>query len=136
MAEYASAIIGLVLFGASVGKKLNVLIQTLKDAPDELRDLSEEVQQFQGTLDKLQQVKEQGLLDDVGCESLCTYASESLNDVQNFVTGIIQSDLREGLEKGMKRIKWFAHERRAKRLRERLQWQRSSISNLIASRTL
>ena len=136
MAEYASAIVGLVVFGASVGHKLNAFIQTLKDAPNELRDLSEEIQQFRITLDKFQHVKRNGLLEEIDFESLCKYAVEALDDIQRFVEGIVQSHSSEGLEKGIKRFKWLASEKRAKILRERLQWQRSSITNIIASRTL
>ena len=40
MAEYVSAIIGIIAFGAHVGNSLHGFVDTLKDAPQEFLDLS------------------------------------------------------------------------------------------------
>lgn len=136
MAECASAIIGLVVVGITVGNKLNGLIESLKDAPAELRDLSAEVTQFSTTLNKLQEINGKRLLDDVDLDSLCAHCSECLSEVEGFVQGLSESDLRGGLESKVRRVKCLAKGKRAKRLREIIQWQRSSVTNLIVSGTL
>ena len=67
--------------GVSVGKNLIDFTQSLKDAPDELRDLAKEFRLLSGKLIELQQVKEGGLLEDVNVKSLCEHGAASLREV-------------------------------------------------------
>ena len=135
MAEIASAIVGLIAVGASIGK-INDFTHSLRDAPDELRDLAEEVEQFSLTLSKLQRVNENGLLGDEDVKRICEHGRASLNEVGKLIEGLSQSDSRDGLERKIRRVQRATNEKRAKSLRDKIGWQRSSITNLIASRTL
>lgn len=47
MAEFVSAIVGLIAVGAKVSDSIYTLIDTLKDAPNEFLALSNEVTDFQ-----------------------------------------------------------------------------------------
>ncbi|KAF2678086.1 hypothetical protein K458DRAFT_317874 [Lentithecium fluviatile CBS 122367] len=53
MAEFVSAIIEFVAVGAKTGNGLHSPIDTFKDAPNEIRALSDEVDHFQAMLSKL-----------------------------------------------------------------------------------
>jgi hypothetical protein len=53
MAEFASAVVGLAAAGASVSSSLYALIDTLRDAPNELLALSDEVTDFRAIMARL-----------------------------------------------------------------------------------
>ncbi|KAJ9641370.1 hypothetical protein H2199_005340 [Coniosporium tulheliwenetii] len=62
MAEFVSAIVGLLVAGAKVGDSLYALIDTLKDAPNEFLALSNEVTDFRVTLSRVIEARESGEL--------------------------------------------------------------------------
>lgn len=118
MAEFISAIVGLLAAGAKVSGSIYTLIDTLKDAPNEFLALSNEVTDFQLILSRVIEVRESGELSvederpDGGFDILIERGKKTLQDVVN-------------------RIKWLRRAKKAKKLKNSLQAQKSSLCSWI-----
>lgn len=60
MAEFASAIVGLIAVGAKTSNSLHTLINTFRDAPNKILALSDEVTDFRIILSSLLEVNDLG----------------------------------------------------------------------------
>ena len=116
MAEFVSAVVGLVVVGVQVGDQIRGFIETLKEAPDELLDLSQEIVQLNAALTKLKQDEKGGLLEDDCLNYLNEDGQKILLEVEVFV-----QELRRPNSEGFRRMKWAVKKEKAKKLRERIQ---------------
>lgn len=135
MAEFISAIVGLLAAGAKVSGSIYTLIDTLKDAPNEFLALSNEVTDFQLILSRVIEVRESGELSvederpDGGFDILIERGKKILQDVENLVQEVIKQHKSEGSQ--VNRIKWLRRAKKAKKLKNSLQAQKSSLCSWI-----
>ena len=135
MAEFASAIVGLIVFGVQVGTKIQSCLQTWKDAPSDLHELFEDVAQFSATLTKLQDADESGCFDQPEFKAACDRGYAVLREVNGLVSQLCTPGQGDAQSK-VKKPKWLVYQKRVKKLRERLQQQRTWIMTTILSRSL
>lgn len=136
MAEFASAIIALAGAGAKVGGRLYVTIRTLKDAPTEFLDLSDEISDFSLMLLRLKEAagpEEVAGLDQHQIQDLImlrTKGERIMNEVEILVNKV-RKETNEGTAAAVRRIQWLRYASQAKALRERLRAQKVTLSNFI-----
>ncbi|KAI1323737.1 ankyrin [Xylariaceae sp. FL0255] len=127
MAEYASAIIGLVAFGASVGNSLYGLIDTLKDAPNELLALSDEAQ------NSAEFVNNESLKDLQGAESR---GRKILEDIDTLVQHVLKDNNSPSIVTKSDRLRWLRYSRKAVKLQTGLRAQKATITSFLATSIL
>jgi len=134
MAEFASAVVGLVAAGAEAGSALYSLISTLKDAPTEFLALYDEVTDFRAILARLVEAAESGDIDAGGTAALRPRADDIVTEIENLLAKVqkVGSGGRDGAGGRVDRIRWLRRARKAKKLEERLGALKGSICNLIA----
>lgn len=134
MAEFVSAIVGLIAVGAKVSDSIYTLIDTLKDAPNEFLALSNEVTDFQLVLSKVIEVRESGEVSaedgrtDGGFDIVIKRGKKVLQDVENLVQEVIKQQHGKSEGSQVNRIKWL---RRVKKAQKLMQPQKSSLCSLI-----
>lgn len=137
MAEFISAIVGLLAAGAKVSGSIYTLIDTLKDAPNELLALSNELTDFQLILSRVIEVRESGELSvedeipDGGFDILIERSKKILQDVENLVQEVIKQQCGKSKGSQVNRIKWLRRAKKAKKLKNSLQAQKSSLCSWI-----
>jgi Fungal N-terminal domain of STAND proteins len=131
MAEFVSAIIGLVAVGAQVGNTFYGLIDTFKDAPEEFLDLSNEVQEFRKVVSRLEEARNSKEFADDGLDVLLQQCTKTLQQVDRLGQKLLKKKDKGNGETQVERIKWLASTNRAKKLREVLRWQKASLCNII-----
>lgn len=137
MAEFISAIVGLLAAGAKVSNSIYTLIDTLKDAPNEFLALSNEVTDFQLILSRVIEVRESGELSsederpDGGFDILIERGRKILQDVENLVQEVIKQQCGKSEGSHVNRIKWLRRAKKAKKLQNSLQAQKSSLCSWI-----
>lgn len=142
MAEFVSAIVGLIAVGAKVSDSIYTLIDTLKDAPNEFLALSNEVTDFQLVLSKVIEVRESGEVSvkddrtDGGFGIVIKRGKKVLQDVENLVQEVIKQQRGKSEGSQVNRIKWLRRVKKAQKLRNDLQAQKSSLCSLIIAEIL
>ena len=136
MAEFVSAIIGLVAFGVQVGDSLHGLIDTLKEAPKEFRDLLNEITDFRLVLSKLETVRDRGELSENGFQAILQRGEDTLREVDRLVKKLTKQSGHDGQDSQVNRIKWLRRIKQARKLQDTLRWQKSSICNMMVFGTL
>lgn len=137
MAEFVSAIVGLIAVGAKVSDSIYTLIDTLKDAPNEFLALSNEVTDFQLVLSKVIEVRESGEVSaedgrtDGGFDIVIKRGKRVLQDVENLVQEVIKQQHGKSEGSQVNRIKWLRRVKKAHKLKNDLQAQKSSLCSLI-----
>jgi exonuclease VII small subunit len=137
MAEFVSAVLGLVVVGAEVGDSLYALIDTFKNAPREFLELSNEVTDFRAALSRLIEARESGELGleestrDSGLDGVVGRGKEIIQEVEELVKKVIKQQHGETEGTQVNRIRWLRRVKKAKNLQERLRAQKSSLCNFI-----
>lgn len=141
MAEFVSAIFGLVAAGAKVGSSLYALIDTLKDAPNEFLALSDEVTDFRQVLTKVIEMRNSGELCLNGGypDDSIAIALERGRKLLEKVDKLVQKVIKEhGKTQNTKvnRIEWLKRVKKANKLQIALRVQKSFLCNIITIDTL
>lgn len=142
MVEFVSAIVGLIAVGAKVSDSIYTLIDTLKDAPNEFLALSNELTDFQLVLSKVIEVRESGEVSveddrtDGGFGIVIKRGKKVLQDVENLVQEVIKQQRGKSEGSQVNRIKWLRRVKKAQKLRNDLQAQKSSLCSLIIGEIL
>lgn len=140
MLEFVSAVVGLTIAGAKAGESLYALVDTLKGAPMEFLALSDELTDFRSMLSKVIEAKDCGGIAfeengrKSGLDRAMVRGEEIIRQIETFVQKVSK---RQGGHPGnqdaqVNRIKWLRQVRRAKKLKEILRVQKSSICNFLA----
>lgn len=138
MAEFVSAIVGLIVAGAKVGDSLYALIDTLKDAPDEFRALSDELTDFRAILSRAVEANDSG---EFALEEgrpatdfdLARVKGEAVvQDIEKLVQRVSKEQSAESKETQVQRIRWLRRVKKARKLQASLRFQKSHICNFIA----
>ena len=138
MAEFASAIVGLVAAGAKIGDSLYALIDTLKDAPNEFLALSNEVTDFRVALSRLIEARISGELAleenerDSGLDGVVGRGKEIIQKVEELVQKVTKQQDGETGGTQVNRIRWLRRVKKAKKMQESLRVQKSSLCGFIA----
>lgn len=137
MAEFASAIVGLLVAGAKVGDTLHTLIDTFKDAPNEFLALSNEITDFQLVLSKVAEARELGELSvedsrpNSGFDIVLKRGKEILQEVERLAQEVVKQQQGKGEGTQVNRIKWLRRVKKARKLQNGLQAQKSSLCSLM-----
>ncbi len=139
IAEFASAVVGLVAAGAKAGNSLYSFIDTLKDAPNEFLALSDEVTDFRAILARLVEAQDSGEFDTKDRGHLDVVRSKG-DDILKKIDSLVAKVKKDGLKGGsgengnanqVDRIRWLRKVRKAKKLQESLRTLKGSICNFI-----
>ncbi len=139
MAEFASAIIGIVAVAASTGDALQEVISTVKDAPTEFQDLVTEVDAFQGILERVASARQSGRIQDGDFDSILFHAREKLQQVSVLVEKLRKERGAAGPDsegQRVSKVKWLMRTKEVCKLRDSLQRHKASISNMMALTTM
>lgn len=136
MAEFISAIVGLVAIGVQVGNGLQSLIETVKDAPHEFLDLSKEVTDFRIAITRAEEARKHAKVTEAGLENILRNGAETLQQIDGLVRKLVKQNRKCEHDQQINRIKWLASSKKAGKLQQQLRWQRSSICNMLAIENL
>jgi hypothetical protein len=143
MAEFVSAVIGLIAVGAKTSNSLHTLIDTFKDAPNEILALSDEVNDFRAMLSSVLEVNDLGgrTSEEHDTAHICLDGTVKKGQhIIQKVEALIVKVRKEGLEKDgethVNRFQWMRMVKKAKKLQELLRAQKSTMCNFIALRML
>jgi hypothetical protein len=110
MAEYVSAVLGLISFGLGVSNNIYKLIDALQDAPNELLALSNEVTDFQLILDKVKDTLRESERHDDRIANLLDRCKTTMEDVDALI-----KKAQSGT-KTKQRVKWLQSTVQARKL--------------------
>lgn len=141
MAEFVSAIVALVAAGAKAGDSLYTLIDTIKDAPSEFLDLSNEVSDFRLIISKIIEAQEfEDLTTNKGSKDELSTILERGKGILEEVAGLVQevSKQQENSRElaQVNRFRWLRRVKKAKKLQCRLQRQKLSLCSLAMVKML
>ena len=141
MAELVSAFIGLAAIGFSVSQSLCGIINELKDAPRELRSLSDELFSFHDMLSLLLETdffREQRIESPlkahspaVGRGKVVADAREILYEIWDFIQEMQKQNGKDRGELKVNKMKWVLQHKRTQRMRERLANQKQGICQFL-----
>ncbi|KAI3328112.1 ankyrin [Xylariaceae sp. AK1471] len=136
MAEFVSAIIGLVAFGATVGNSLYSLIDTLKGAPNEILALSDEVTDFRSILSQLLEARSSEEFAHQSC-LIDLYPAERkgrkiLEEVEILIQHVLKETSLVGRVTKVDRVMWLRYAKKATKLQNALRVQKATISSFLA----
>lgn len=135
MAEFVSAIVGLIAVGAQIGDSLYTLIDTIKDAPNEFLALSDEVTDFRQVLAKVIEVRKSGGLylnenkADDGIDVALKRSERILQDVDALVRKVTSEQQDEANSSKVNRISWLRKTKKASKIQTALRAQKSFLCN-------
>ncbi|KAI0809951.1 ankyrin [Xylaria sp. FL0064] len=136
MAEFVSAIVGLVAFGATVGNSLYTLIDTLKDAPNELLALSDEVTDFWSILSQLLEAQSSGEFANHDCLRDLQVAERKgrniLEEVETLIDNVLKERSLAARVTKVDRARWLQYAKKAAKLQRSLRTQKATISTFLA----
>lgn len=112
MAEFVSAIIGLVAIGIQVGNGLQSLIETAKDAPHEFLDLSKEISDFRAIITRLEEARNRGKISEAGLVNILRNGAETLQQVDGLVRKLVKQNRKCEHDQQINRIKWLANSKK------------------------
>ncbi|WEW57922.1 hypothetical protein PRK78_003389 [Emydomyces testavorans] len=143
MAEFASAIFGLIAVGAKTSNSLYTLIDTFRDAPNEILALSDEVTDFRKMLSSLLEVNDLGewTPEEHDTAKICLKGAVKngqhvIENIQALINRVRKERLEKDGETQVNRFQWMRIVKKAKKLQELLRVQKSAMCNFIALRTL
>lgn len=132
MAEFVSAIVGLVAVGANVGQKLYQAAKSFKHAQDEFLALSNEITDFRLILNAVEMVLRDSVIPEatipeVNLASLLQQCHETFDQVSALVIEIQHIGT---MEAKVKRRKWLVKAREACALREKIKGHKLLLSRI------
>lgn len=139
MAEFASAIIGVVAFAAQTCDALQTIVATVKDAPSEYDDLIHQVSDFRNVLRKVLEEQKANRLRDGDLGTIISHAEHRLKEVASLVAKL-QKDRgsagpgNEGQR--VSRLKWVLRSKNVIRIQASLERHKLSINNMLALATM
>lgn len=140
MAEYVSAIVGLVAFGLTVSNRLHNVIDTLRNAPKELRMLTADVDSFQEVLTSLDRLHETGMVPaGPGIKAALKDAREILKSINTITRDLSHKPDKDSGPNEVShgsRAKLLLRTRKIQQLRRQLGDQKVIIANYVAIETL
>lgn len=137
MAEFVSAIVGLIIAGVKVGDSLYTLIDTFKDAPNEFLSLSNEVTNFRLVLSRIVDAHQSGELAvwdnkaDPDVELTIKRSGRLLQEVEDLVQDVVKQQHGKDDRTQVNKIRWVRRVKRAQKLQLYLQAQKSSLYGFI-----
>ncbi|KAI9791850.1 MAG: hypothetical protein M1816_003395 [Peltula sp. TS41687] len=142
MAEFISAIIGLVAIGASASHSLYNLVDTVRDAPNEFLALSNEVTDFRLVLSRfkdawqtgqiaIEKSKEQDVVD-----LMFKRSARTLGDIDSLARKIVKQQGAHPADLKIHRMEWLLRSKKAKKLQEALRTLKFSLNSLAVTETL
>ncbi|VUC31018.1 unnamed protein product [Clonostachys rosea] len=140
MAEFASAVVGLIAVGARVGESIYDLITTLKDAPHEFLALSNEVTEFRVILMRLTETPDAKIGGPrAGLNIVLRNSKTILEEVERQIqlvrkVGVATGDI--DITTPVDRIRWLRKVKKAQKLQLSLRMQKITVSNYLAVQIL
>jgi hypothetical protein len=140
MAEFVSAVVGLIAVGAKIGDSLYTVIDTLKDAPNEFLALSDEVTDFRQVLAKVIEVRQSGRLglglnENKADDRMDVALKNGMNILQDIDALVRKVSCEQQDKERVNRLSWLRRAKRASKLQTALRVQKSSLSNAITIET-
>ena len=139
MAEFVSAIVGIVAVAATTADTLQEVVSTVKDAPTEYYDLAVEVNDFKKVLEKVATARESNRIQDGDLDTILAHAQDRLQQVSVLVEKLKRDRRAAGPgNEGQRvsRLKWLMRTKEVCKLRDSLQRHKTSISNMISLGTM
>ena len=143
MAEFVSAIVGLIAVGARTADGLHSLIDTFKGAPNEISALFNEMKQFQAMLSDLLEVSdleeptsEDQVTSNIGFSSIVKNGQQTVEKINALITKVRQERIGRPGETQINKFQWVWVVKKAKKLQESLRVQKATMCNFVALRTL
>lgn len=137
MAEYASALIGLVAFAVNTCRIVDDLVHSLQDANIDFLALKSEVSDFQNMVDKVSiaHSARQGpaAMDYDGRLAVMKQCRQALGDVDGFIRAV-QRNQRTG-DQQVRRLAWVRYSKKCTKLTARLRMLKASLSTIVIIET-
>ena len=132
--EYASALIGIIAFGLEVVEKVHRIIETVKEAPEQLQVLENRAHDVEFVLLQLKQAYQSGHLDRLAdghyLIHLCHRSEEQLHKVQRFLDQVVVQT-HNGGDTRVAKLKWLMRHSQFKELLDRLDELVSSFTAIM-----
>ncbi|KAM6511466.1 hypothetical protein FALCPG4_016469 [Fusarium falciforme] len=130
------SVIGIIQITATVALRLNSLIQGIRDAPDDIRRLQDDVANLAAVLDTTHELSEQ--YQHVGAPSLTRAlkgqleaCEKSMQDIRTFLNPLVQK--ATGGKKFIRMVEWNLKKSELRDLRERLSEGKAGLNLTITS---
>jgi hypothetical protein len=143
MAEFVSAIVGLIAVGARTGDGLHSLIDTFKGAPNEILALFEEMKEFQAMLSDLLEVSgleestsENQVTSNIDFSSIVKNGQQTVEKIDALIARVRRERFGQPSETQVNRFQWVWVAKKAKKLQELLRVQKATMCNFVALRIL
>lgn len=132
--EYASALIGIIAFGLEVVEKVHHILETVKEAPEQLQLLRDRSYDVHFVLLQLKQAHDGGQLDRLSDTPYLNHlrhrSEEQLRKVQQFVDKVVVHP-RNGGDVKVAKFKWLMNHSQYKELLERLEELNASFTAIM-----
>ena len=138
MAEFISAIVGLVAVGAHVGRKAYQAVEAFKDAPDEFLALSNEIADFRLILNTVEEGLRNNsitpaILAGIDLDTLVQGSRETFDEI---IALFAKVQRVEDSNPEVRRRKWVIKANQAKVLQKRVKGYKMVLSSIIQAYTL
>jgi len=137
MAEFISAIVGLIAVGGHVGNRVYQAVEAFKEAPDEFLALSNEITDFRLILNTVERALREGcvpqiVLDEVDFNDILKRSKETFDEIMALLTKVQRLEVSD-LE--VKRRKWMTNARKAKGLQKKVKGHKMLLSTMLQTYT-